>query len=179
MSSTDTVRPSDGNVSTIVRTYISAKKFEHLKYRFLYGMRLHLPEGVLMCTGWISGTQPVAAQRQALELILDAIALSGRNIEIHAVLRTEYLKQQLDFGRARNKKKKYRMHVNQLKTDEESFERTPILVDMHGARMRMADPNNDEEMHELALIEGALLEEAWRNLSKIKHLNESHPDLVL
>jgi|SRR5665213_3814611 len=179
MSSTDIVRPIDGNAPTISRTYIASPKLKHLPYRIPYGVRLHLPEGVLTGTGCINGTQPVVAQKHALAIVLDAIAISGRNLKTLVISRTEFLKQSLDQGRTRNIKMQYGMRVNELKTDEELFERTPVLYDMYGAGIRMANPSNDEEQHELSLIERALSDESWGHSSKFSGREEFHLNLVL
>jgi len=129
--------------------------------------------------GCIRGSQPVVAQKYALATVLNAIANGERLLKAQFILRTEYLRQSLDFGRSRKTKLQYRMRVGSLKTDEELYERTPILYDMYGAGIRMADPNNQEEGDELAIIEKTLLTQAWRDPSLFRSRREFHPLLPL
>jgi hypothetical protein len=114
-----------------------------------------------------------------MAVTLDAIAVSGRPLKPAFVLRTEFARQSLDAGRTRNLKKQYRMPVGELKTDEELYERTPKLYDLLGAGSRMADPNNEEEQHELALIEDALDKEAWKIPCRFRNGRVFDPDLIL
>jgi len=111
--------------------------------------------------------------------VLDAIAASDRALKTKVILRREYLRQALDFGRTRKTRLQYGMHVDALKTDEELFERTPILFDMYGVGMRMADPNNEEEVRELSIIEKNLTMQGWKDPSLFRNSPPFHPKLPL
>mgnify|MGYP001278554013 CR=1 FL=1 len=169
----------DQNPPCVFPTYIAVLRLKHIAYRVPYGVRLHLPEGIIEGTGCILGTQPVVAQKYALATVLDAIAASDRALKTKVILRREYLRQALDFGRTRKTRLQYGMHVDALKTDEELFERTPILFDMYGVGMRMADPNNEEEVRELSIIEKNLTMQGWKDPSLFRNSPPFHPKLPL
>jgi hypothetical protein len=177
MCSKNSVRCDSENSSIIILAYISSLRFKHLGYKTPYGIRLHLPEGIVTGIGWVKGTQPVVAQKQALSDILNAIALSERNLRPLVILWTEYLRPSLDFGHTRNKKRQYDMPVGELKTDEELFESAPILADLYGVIIRMAD--NEKERAELRLIERELFEESWKSPSRFSSAKELQAILSL
>jgi len=166
------IRPAMLSAPTTFITYIAVRRFH---YRVAYGIRMHLPEGIVSGLGSIRGTQNVDAQKKALDEVLNAIAISDRKLKTLVILRTEYLRQTLDFGRTRNKKRQYGQTLSELKTDEELFEKTPILFDLYGCGIRMAD--SDDERHELTLIEKQLNDEFWKRPSQFEQ--DLCPDIVL
>lgn len=160
--------PDNETSPTIVRTYISAVRFAYISYSVGYGIRLHLPEGVLFGIGCVRGTQPVLAQKRAVEAVLNAIARSERPFKAEVITRSEYWLQCLDFGRTRRKKRQYGYHLNPIKTDEELYEGLAALASLHLGGGRMADPTAENESQELALIEKELNRQAFRYPQQFK-----------
>ncbi len=160
--------PQSDASPTYVRIYIAARRFRQVSYSTGYGVRLHLPEGVLFGIGGIRGTQPVVALKRGLETSLDAVANSDRDLKLYAITRTEALMQSLDAGRTRKKKKQYGISLRQLKTDEELYERTPLLWALYGGGGRMFDPGMEEEDRELRIIERELDRQFFRDPGRFR-----------
>ncbi|MEY9109321.1 hypothetical protein ABH999_005517 [Bradyrhizobium yuanmingense] len=124
----------------VVRVYISVFKRNS---KACYGICIKWFGHDVFASGWF-GDQRVNAQMIALDCALSAIELSGVDVQVHAIFRSEYILQRLSMATTRKIAEQHGITSRPMVEDKERWQDVAIRAQEAGIKINMALSKEDQ-----------------------------------